>query len=67
MRNKDVKDNLTSQEQEIWKYVCKGHGKLEISELLDISSHTVKSQILAIIRKSGIKNREGLSYFENFL
>ena len=66
MGNKNIKDNLTSQEIEIWKYVCKGHGRSEISELLDISSHTVKSQILAIMRKIGLKNSECISFEKNY-
>lgn len=49
--------HLTQREQEIIKWVMKGHTNKEIGDMLFISQHTARNHIYNIFKKTGIKNR----------
>ena len=53
---------LTKREEELCKYLVKGLNNQEISELMHLSSHTVKASISNILEKTGSKNRTHLAY-----
>ena len=48
---------LTAREIEVLRLLVEGHTNNEISRLLSISPHTVKSHIIHIFNKSGVKDR----------
>ncbi len=48
---------LTDREIEVLYYLTKSLTNKEISSILDITHHTVKAHISAILRKLGCKNR----------
>lgn len=56
------KFNLTKREKEMVQLVYKGHSNPEISQILNISTGTVKRHIQNIFRKMNIKNRYELIY-----
>ncbi len=49
--------NLTDREQEVLYYITKSLTNKEIASILDITHHTVKAHISAILRKLKCKNR----------
>jgi len=48
---------LSSREQEILGWVCRGKTNLDIAAVLDISPFTVKNHVQRIFRKIGVSNR----------
>ena len=48
---------LSRREEEVMRLVAEGLGNREISELLDLSEHTVKNYLFHIFDKLGISNR----------
>ncbi|MDY6933004.1 MAG: LuxR C-terminal-related transcriptional regulator [Spirochaetota bacterium] len=59
IRNKNNKAqiNLTAREVEVLRLVAEGFTNTEISTLLSISPHTVKSHVLHIFNKTGVNDR----------
>ncbi len=53
----DDKMNLTEREQEVLYYITQSLTNKEIASILDITHHTVKAHISAILRKLRCKNR----------
>jgi DNA-binding NarL/FixJ family response regulator len=51
---------LTNREKQVTSLVCLGLSNHEIAHRLVISLPTVKTHVSNILRKSGVKNREGL-------
>ncbi len=58
-----IEEILSKRELEIALLIKEGHTNKEISTLLDISPHTVKSHSIKIYEKLNIKNRLSLSLF----
>jgi DNA-binding CsgD family transcriptional regulator/ArsR family metal-binding transcriptional regulator len=48
---------LTERELEVLRHVAQGATNMEISKLLDISPHTVKSHVIHIFNKLGVDDR----------
>ena len=48
---------LTRREKEVLQFIAEGKGNKEISNLLCISTETVKSHVKNIFKKLGVKNR----------
>ena len=48
---------LTAREKEVLDYLMMGLHNAEIARKLDISSHTAKAHISAILRKFGVNSR----------
>jgi len=48
---------LSSREQEILGWVCRGKTNLDIAAVLDLSPFTVKNHVQRIFRKIGVSNR----------
>ncbi|MDP2246488.1 MAG: transcriptional regulator EpsA [Nitrosomonadales bacterium] len=53
----DGHDNLSTREQEIMEWVCKGKTNFEIGMILDISAFTVKNHLQRIFKKLDVMNR----------
>jgi len=51
---------LTTREKEILSHICSGLSSQEISEILNISFHTVESHRANLMVKSGVKNTASL-------
>lgn len=49
--------NLTDREVEVLSLIAEGHTTAEISELLDLSPHTVQSHRRAIMEKLNLHDR----------
>ncbi len=58
----EAKMKLTNRETELCKYLIQGLNNREISNLMHISSHTVKASISEILKKTGTKNRTHLAF-----
>jgi len=58
----EVKMELTQREKEICKYIAKGYNNRQISELMYISTHTVKTCVATLLANTGAKNRTHLAY-----
>jgi DNA-binding NarL/FixJ family response regulator len=54
---------LSQREQEVLRHIAKGFSYAEISELLNVSTHTVASHLKSIYRKIGVHSR-GEAVFE---
>ncbi len=54
---------LSRREQEVLRHIAKGFSYAEISDLLNLSSHTVASHLKSIYRKIGVHSR-GEAVFE---
>ena len=59
----DDKMNLTEREQEVLYYITQSLTNKEIASILDITHHTVKAHISAILRKLRCKNRTGSALY----
>lgn len=53
----DAAAHLTPREQEVLEVVARGYSNVEISELLNLSFHTVTSHIKNIYRKLAVRSR----------
>jgi transcriptional regulator EpsA len=53
----DGQDALSTREQEIMEWVCKGKTNFEIGMILDISAFTVKNHLQRIFKKLDVMNR----------
>ena len=53
---------LSDRKIEVCKYLVKGLGNEEIADILNVSKHTVKAYISAIIYENKVKNRTELAY-----
>ena len=51
------RDNLTDREVQVLRLVAKGLSNTEISGILKISAHTVKSHVVHVFRKLGVNSR----------
>ncbi len=49
--------NLTKRETEVLRLVANGFSNVEIGNVLAISPHTVKSHVIAVLRKLGVTDR----------
>ena len=56
-RNDDIRLTLTAREVEVLRLVAEGCTNPEISQILAISSHTVKSHMVHIFNKLGVDSR----------
>ncbi|MEI3270204.1 MAG: helix-turn-helix transcriptional regulator [Candidatus Gastranaerophilaceae bacterium] len=45
----------------LW-YMCRGYENPEIAEILEVSTHTAKAHVAAILRKFGVKTRAAVTY-----
>jgi DNA-binding NarL/FixJ family response regulator len=54
---------LSQREQEVLRHIAKGFSYAEISDLLNLSTHTVASHLKSIYRKIGVHSR-GEAVFE---
>ena len=52
--------NLTPREQEIAALTCLGYTNPQIAGALSISSETVKSHVIRLLRKFGVRNKVAL-------
>lgn len=43
-------------------YMCRGYDNPEIAEVLEVSTHTAKAHVAAILRKFGVKTRAAVTY-----
>ncbi len=53
---------LTNREKEVLFYLCKGLNNVEIGKVLNISKHTAKAHVCAILSKMGARNRVDAAY-----
>lgn len=53
---------LTKREEEVYKLVCRGKSNKEIGEKMNISIHTVKAHVSAILKKLKVRNRISATY-----
>ncbi|MBO8430877.1 response regulator transcription factor [Spirochaetes bacterium] len=61
MNNTDL-NTLTTREAYILQLLTEGYDSSEISDMLYISTHTVKAHISAILKKLNAKNRTQAVY-----
>ncbi|MCM1010084.1 MAG: LuxR C-terminal-related transcriptional regulator [Fusobacterium sp.] len=52
-----MKKDLTEREQEVLELIIAGHTNSQIAEKLEITLHTAKAHVQAILYKLGVKNR----------
>lgn len=48
---------LTKREREVMQLVSQGFTNAEIADILQISFHTAKAHVAAVLRKQNVKNR----------
>lgn len=53
---------LTSREKEVLYYMCKEYNNVEIGNFLNISKHTAKAHVCAILKKINARNRIDAAY-----
>lgn len=66
---KRVKKSLTPREFQVLWYLCRGYDNTQIAEQLEVSTHTAKAHVAAILRKFGVKTRAAVAYIagKNFM
>lgn len=66
---KRVKKSLTPREFQVLWYICRGYDNTQIAEQLEVSTHTAKAHVAAILRKFGVKTRTAVAYIagKNFM
>lgn len=52
-----IKASLTSREKDVLRLLTEGYTNVQISEMLAISPHTVKSYVIGIFNKLGVSDR----------
>jgi PAS domain S-box-containing protein len=52
-----IKTSLTKREKDVLRLVTEGYTNTQISDMLTISSHTVKSHVINIFNKLGVSDR----------
>ena len=62
MENQYGFEKMTACEERVLELTVKGMKNKEISECLNISIHTVKSQICSILHKTGMRDRKQLIF-----
>lgn len=64
-----IKQSLTPREFQVLWYMCRGYDNPEIAEVLEVSTHTAKAHVAAILRKFGVKTRAAVTYIagKNFM
>lgn len=64
-----VKKSLTPREFQVLWYICRGYDNTQIAEQLEVSTHTAKAHVAAILRKFGVKTRTAVAYIagKNFM
>jgi PAS domain S-box-containing protein len=55
--NDNEKSHLTARETEVLGLIANGSSNTEVAKMLSISSHTVKSHVMNIFGKLGVKDR----------
>jgi DNA-binding CsgD family transcriptional regulator len=55
-------NSLTARETEIVSYISKGYTNIQISEMMHVSIHTVKTHVLNIYKKMEVNSRTALLY-----
>lgn len=53
-----MKNILTSREREIFKYLSDGFSTIEVAEILDLSTKTIRNHISNVILKLGVHSRK---------
>ena len=53
----EIQTDLTDREIQVLRLVAEGATNIEISEILSISPHTVKSHVIHIFNKLGVNDR----------
>ncbi len=59
---KRIQTSLTPREFQVLWYICRGYDNPEIADLLEVSTHTAKAHVAAILRKFGVKTRAAVAY-----
>lgn len=59
---KRIKTSLTPREFQVLWYICRGYDNPEIATILEVSTHTAKAHVAAILRKFGVKTRAAVAY-----
>ena len=59
---KRIQMSLTPREFQVLWYICRGYDNSEIAEFLEVSTHTAKAHVAAILRKFGVKTRAAVAY-----
>jgi PAS domain S-box-containing protein len=52
-----IKTSLTSREKDVLRLLAEGYTNIQVSEMLAISPHTVKSYVISIFNKLGVSDR----------
>ena len=52
-----IKTSLTSREKDVLRLLTEGYTNVQISEMLAVSPHTVKSYVIGIFNKLGVSDR----------
>lgn len=52
-----IKTSLTSREKDVLRLLTEGYTNVQISEMLAISPHTIKSHVISIFNKFGVNDR----------
>ncbi|NNG14478.1 MAG: response regulator transcription factor, partial [Gammaproteobacteria bacterium] len=55
--SKDIEHSLTARQHEILCLLRRGYSNKEIARRLNISQHTIKTHIVAILQRLGVRNR----------
>lgn len=53
-----MKNILTNREREIFKYLSDGFSTIEVAEILDLSTKTIRNHISNVILKLGVNSRK---------
>ena len=53
----ETQTDLTDREMQVLRFIAEGATNIEISDILSISPHTVKSHVIHIFNKLGVNDR----------
>ncbi|WP_236251284.1 response regulator transcription factor [Bacillus sp. NSP9.1] len=60
LKRESILSQLSPAEKELYKLICKGHSRANISKILFKSPNTIKKQIKSIFKKTGYKTTQEL-------